>query len=192
MKQQSSSGPVASASSCPDSKIHETRKFFIQHGAHGDRKGHCVPLGSQAGMGGHTLTTYIFPKVHDTSAPDGGNLVLTKGLVTHPHQANAHVGMFVVKRVVTHICTGKGKTPTEGGCKQGDTVADVFKVGHCVKCPNRAIYSSTSVYDVTTQANQDFMTNCVPYAFNDAGNMKEAYKCTGNDARFAKAAITSF
>jgi len=57
-------------------------------------------------------------------------MVLTKVWVTHPHKADPQIGLIMFKRIVTHVCTGN----MPDSCKEGDIVADVHKVGMCLKC----------------------------------------------------------
>ena len=132
-----------------------------------------------AALAGIAATTYQFP------AP-GNLLVLTKAFVTHPQKAHRSVGVVMVKRLVTHTCTG-----STSACKKGTTVADVFKVGVCVKCDYDVFpsYQATAARD---QHKKSFVETCLPRALDANGVVKAAFRCTGGDKKYADAALTGF
>ena len=130
-------------------------------------------------LAGLAVTTYKFP------AP-GSSLVLTKAFVTHPHKAHRSVGIVMFKRLVTHTCTG-----SSSACKKGTTVADVFKVGVCVKC-DYDVFPSDKAKAATEKHKKSFVDTCLPKAVDAKGAVKAAFRCTGGDKKLAEASIAGF
>jgi len=170
-------------SSCPDDKIWKGA-FFIQYGSSG--QGHCNDFTHDSAIKGVAMTSFRFPTVGNTSAPKGGNLVLTKSFVTHPNKASKNVGMFMFKRLVTHLCTGKTKA-----CKKGQTVADVMKVGYCVNC-DKDVFGSIFSESQTHDEKKTFAKDCIPKAFKADGKLKSSFKCSDSDMQFARASLAGF
>ena len=162
---------------CPDDKIVSNRKYFKQDGNRGTGK--CKPLDKSDALAGLATTTYKFP------AP-GNSLVLTKAFVTHPHKAHRSVGIVMFTRLVTHTCTG-----STSACKKGTTVADVFKVGVCVKCDYNVFPSITSS-DAKDEHKKSFVTKCLPKAIDAKGTVKAGFRCTGDDKKYADASVAGF
>ena len=170
-------GRLVKYSTCPDDKIASKRMYFMQSDLNG--KGKCLSLVTPWALAGLTATTYKFP------AP-GSSLVLTKAFVTHPHKADRKVGTVLFKRLVTHTCTG-----STSACKKGTTVADVFKVGVCVKCDYN-VFPSDKAKDAKDEHKKSFVTKCLPTAIDAKGAVKAASRCTGDDKKFAEASIAGF
>ena len=165
-------------SDCPDDKIMRNRRYFRQSGSGRNGKGYCMVLHGGAALAGIAATTYQFP------AP-GNLLVLTKAFVTHPHKAHRRVGIVMFKRLVTHTCTR-----STSACK-GTTVADVFKIGVCVKC-NYDVFPSEKAKDAKEKHKKSFVTKCLPTAIDAKGAVKVAFRCTGDDKKLAEASIAGF
>ena len=159
------------------------RKFWGQSGSQGT--GLCVDYTHVNALSGQSLTTWIFPGTD--VAPNKPSLVLTKAMASHPHKASRRVGYLVFKRLVTHTCTGQNP----GSCKKGEVVADVYKIGFCVKC-NTNIFPSTSVTLATDTHRKNFVTSCLPTAIDPTGQVKANNRCTGDDLKLAEAAIAGF
>lgn len=114
---------------CPDSIA--TGKYFVQGGASigWDGKARCASFSADDSVHRTTLVTKKF----NYGLHNDGNwgragagaieLVLTKSGVGHVHGAPLHEGYMMLKRTVYH--TGDNK----------EQKADVFKVGHCIRCP---------------------------------------------------------
>jgi len=119
--------PCDSASvDCPDNKLW-TGSYFLHEKAT-TRKPRGIPTCStleRNGVSGSTMSNYDFPGgIGNSSAVKlDRNLVATKVLVAHPDGASFNVGVVMFKRMVMHRCTAKSAV-----CKEGDQVADVFKV----------------------------------------------------------------
>ena len=112
------------ASECPDHEFWRG-KLFMQTAS--SATGRCYPVGASkqlASFQGNPLTSRVFPIVNQSQAGNGSNAVITKMLVAHPDHASEDVGVFVFKRLVTHICTGA----KPGACEQGEIAVDVMKV----------------------------------------------------------------
>jgi len=185
---------------CPDNKLWKGSVFMAEF-AWGD----CQALTLPAALGGFAITTYLFPGgICDSSAPRhprllGKNLVATKALVAHPNRADANVGVVMMKRVVTHRCTGI----KPAFCKKGVEVADVFKQGFCVKCKSKkytradcgnscTVFSKTKAQYATDEERTAFINECVKEAFTSEGVMKDDYQCSGEDLMRASASIKAF
>lgn len=165
--------------SCPDHKILETRKVFIQGGFGGQ----CTPMNKEAAIQSTTLTSYEFPGV--ASSKHTQNVVLTKLKMGHPHKAGKDIGILVFKRVVTHAAA------------DGTVRADVVKKGWCIKCKNKdgtfmKIYKSEVAVKATDAENKKFIEECAPSAVNATGHLRASNQCTGDDLKYAKAVITAF
>ena len=165
------------SSNCRDDKIMVNRKFFRQDGS----KGRCVELTRSSALGGIARNNWNFSILGKKS------LVLTKAWVTHPHRTSKRVGIVLFKRLVTHTCTGENPA----SCTKGATVADVHKVGYCVKCHFnvfRTIYAALA----TKKERISFVQKCLPKAVDEKGNIKPAFQCTGEDKKKAMASISAF
>ena len=167
------------SSDCPDDKIMVNRKFFYQRG----RQGHgvCEYLTHDHAIPGTAMTTWKFPTLGKES------LVLTKVWVTHPTKASKPVGLVLFKRLVTHTCTGENPA----FCTKGATVADVHKVGYCVKC-HYDVFPSVFANRAKNKHRRSFVRNCLPKAIDENGNIKPAFQCTGKDKKKAMASISGF
>ena len=99
--------------------------------------------------------------------------------------ARKRVGLVLFKRLVTHTCQNPAS------CSKGATVADVHKVGYCVKCDFNVFPS-----DQTTKAKEkhcrSFVEKCLPKAIDKKGNIKPAIRCSGRDMKMATASISGF
>merc|ERR1719310_2722111 len=118
----------------------------------------------------------------------GSSLVLSKVYVTHPNQADRKVGILMFKRVVSHTCTGNYIKST---CTKGTTVADVFKVGLCVKC-NYDVFPHVKTKHQRDEHKLSFLNTCLPAAIDANGAVKSGFKCTGDDDKRAKAVLAGF
>jgi hypothetical protein len=166
-------------STCPDDKIMSNRKWVVQWSSSGVTGGTCNSLDSDISLASIAVTTYKFP------AP-GSSLVLTKAFVTHPNNAHKRVGVVMFKRLVTHTCTR-----STSACKKGTTVADVFKVGVCVKC-DYDVYPSTLAKRATDEHRKSFVNTCLPKAIDAKGAVKAGFRCTGGDKTYADASVAGF
>jgi len=128
-----------------------TRKYWQQNGNGG--QGLCQSLTSKFALTGLGTTTWRFPGIGKKT------LVLTKTLVTHPHKASRRVGIVIFKRLVTHTCSGKRPR----FCKKGVTVADVHKVGYCVKC-DYDVFPSSNAGNAEAKHRESFVNRCLPKA----------------------------
>lgn len=167
------------SSDCPDDKIATNRRFWYQSGYSG--KGLCFRLTAPIALSGIAATTWRFPVIGKKS------LVLTKVYVTHPNKASRRVGIVMFKRLVTHTCTGKRPS----FCKKGVTVADVHKVGYCVKC-HYNVFASRWTDRSSHRHRKAFVYNCLPRAFNKQGKLKPGFECSGDDMKLAQASISGF
>lgn len=112
-------GHKGKASECPDGEMTRKLKYFSADGF--DNTPRCRDMKE------------AFTPVESTNFKmfdDPGSSVITKAWITHPHNASPEVGVFVFKRIVTHLCSGK-----TGTCIKDTPIADVHKVAYCVKCP---------------------------------------------------------
>jgi len=103
-----------------------TQKYFVPTEGAGLIPSGASCLGFSQGwaLKGFAMNSWYFPTL-------GKNLVTTKVWVTHPTRASKSVGVVIFKRLVTHVCTGAKPS----ACRRGDTVADVYKIGYCIRCP---------------------------------------------------------
>lgn len=114
---------------CPDSLT--AGKFFVQGGASlgWDGKARCESFSDDNAIHRTTLVTkkfnYGLHGEQNWGRKGAGaiDLVLTKPAVGHVHGASLHEGYIMFKRTVYHT----GGKNTE--------LADVFKIGYCVRCP---------------------------------------------------------
>ena len=184
---------MTTRSRCPDDKIMVNKKYFQQNGVIG--RGGCIGLTHRFSLHGIATTTWKFPILGKKS------LVITKAWVTHPHGASKPVGVFLFKRLVTHTCTGENPA----FCTKGVTVADVHKVGYCVKCveerkrKGKTYYKDFNVFPETwaSAANsahrKSFVNDCLPKAIDKKGNIRRAFECTDpEDLKMAVASISAF
>ena len=165
-------------SQCPDDMIVRTRKVWVQNGM--DGKGECQPLTLMQAFTGMTLTTWRFPGI-------GKSLVLTKTWVTTPHKSDRRVGIVMFKRLVTHTCSGE----RPNFCEKGATVADVHKVGYCVKC-HYNVFPSDDATKANNRHRKSFVESCLPKAIDEKGNIKPAFQCDPKDSKLASASIAGF
>ena len=169
----------------------KNRKYWLPYGAGGSK---CVSLNQK------TVTRAIATTCPNCPLPGLGGtaLVVTKVMVTHPHKASEPVGVVMFKRLVTHTCTGKGT-----GCKADPTtgkmpvVADVHKVGFCVKCKTASgqdydVFKSTHGHLAEDEHKQDFVKTCLPRAIGTDGDILPDFKCKGKDKEYADATILAF
>lgn len=181
------------SSNCRDDKIMETKKFF-RAGQSG--KGACFRLTGDpqdhhdGALDPFAFTTRKFPTLKNFDSQK--SVVLTKAWVTHPHKASKKVGVVMFKRLVTHTCTGHNPA----FCTKGATVADVYKVGYCVKCQT-AVFPQTWAQATTQGHRIKFVNKCIPNnwaatALDKEGNIKKKFRCTGKDWEHARASITGF
>ena len=161
-------------SACTDDKMMINRKWFRAFNG-----GWCAGLDSRAALQGTAFTYYRFPTT-------GRSLVLSKVFVTHPHKADRKVGTVMFKRLVTHTCTG-----STSACKKGTTVADVFKVGVCVKC-NYNVFPSIQAGYANDHHKKSFVNTCLPKAIDAKGAVKRGFRCTGNDKKYSDASVAGF
>jgi len=129
---------------------------------------------------GMTLTTWRFPGI-------GKSLVLTKTWVTTPHKSDRRVGIVMFKRLVTHTCSGE----RPNFCEKGATVADVHKVGYCVKC-DYDVFPSRDAAKANNKHRKSFVERCLPKAIDEKGNIKPAFQCDPKDSKLASASIAGF
>merc|ERR1719324_651927 len=126
-------------------------------------------------------------------------MVLTKVWVTHPHKASKKVGVVLFKRLVTHTCTGQNPA----FCTKGATVADVYKVGYCVKChygkpaKDQDVFPQTWAQATKSKHRIKFVKKCLPKnwaatALDEEGNIKDKFRCSDEDWKHARASITGF
>ena len=169
------------SSDCPDDKIMANKKFFRVRASR-DGLGKCIPFNESKGLLlGVAESTWKFPILGEKS------LVITKAWVTHPHQASKPVGVFLFKRLVTHTCTGENPA----FCTKGVTVADVHKVGYCVKC-DFDVFPNIGAGRAKEEHRISFVTKCLPKAIDKEGNIKPAFRCSGRDMKYATASISGF
>jgi len=165
------------STACRDDSMSATLKFWKMNGI--SKKGACQHFAGPGPMVGSASTAYAFPTL-------GSNLVLSKGFVTHPNKASKPIGVFIFKRLVTHSCTGKG-----GACTKGTQVADVYKIGYCVRC-NTNVFSDR-IGGNKIEDKQVFARDCLPKAFNNVtGTLNKGFECSGNDAKLATASIAGY
>jgi hypothetical protein len=111
-------------------------------------------------------------------------MVLTKVQARHPDGAAKNAGVISLKRLVMHTHTVTGKT-----------VADVMKVGYCIRCPDFT-FSNIWAADINPTEFPNFVNECVVNAFSDGSSqsagLKPEYRCTGEDSKFAQASIAGF
>ena len=105
---------------------------------------------------------------------------------THPHKASRKVGIVMFKRLVTHTCTG-----STSACKKGTTVADVLKIGVCVKCDYNVFLMKTAM-EAKKKEKKDFVKTCLPKAIDANGAVKADFRCTGDDKKYADASVAGF
>jgi len=168
---------------CPDSKVFQNGRFnqFLPHATT-----RCDDFTGTTAILGIALPT----KTNAMAETLGKNAtVITKMIVTHPNWASKQTGMLMVKRVVTHLCTGKTSS-----CIKGTEVADVYKKGLCVTCPDSiTVFSSKQTRHMLPSEQQAFFTDCVKIAFEANGELKQSFACeTGRGADGAKACFQSF
>lgn len=164
---------------CPDDQIMTTRLYWkaLPYGG----GGRCVSLTSAATLSGFAVGTWAFPVIGK------GSLVLTKAFVSHPNKAGRPVGIVMFKRIVSHTCTGKNPA----FCKEGTTVADVHKVGYCIRC-HYNVFPSIRAHDAKDHDRTAFVQKCLPKAIDANGNIRPRFRCTGNDMKRAKASVSGF
>jgi len=126
--------------------------------------------------------------------------------VTHPNKASKGVGAVILKRMVSHKCTGttNDNNNNNNPCSAGDIVADVLKVGYCVKCPNKLsntpMFPKTAARDNTEKNRVDFANFCIinmrrrrnTGILTSNGGIKESFECTGKDKKYSDASILGF
>ena len=117
-------------------------------------------------------------------------MVVTKVFITHPNQANRAVGLVLVKRLVTHTCTGR-----TSACKRGTIVADVFKLvsqlGVCVKC-NYDVFPHIKAIKANANHQWSFVNNCLLKAIDANGKIKVAFRCSGGDKTYSVGTVAGF
>jgi len=120
----------------------------------------------------------------------GKTMLATKGFVSHPSGASRRIGVFMFKRVVTHKCTGSNPR----FCLKGTLVADVYKVGYCVRCHYNVFPSIwTQLMSKDHRERKDFVNKCLPRAVDKkTGRVKPAFRCTGDDLKKAQGAIAAY
>ena len=87
---------------------------------------------------------------------------------------------------MTHTCTGQNPA----SCTKGATVADVHKVGYCVKCHFNVFPWAAGA--VKEEQRTSFVTKCLPKAIDKEGNIEPTFRCTGEDMKMAMASISGF
>lgn len=173
-------------------------KYFYQFGTPGKCKscgtGSCLGFENDWALSGVAATTERFPVISDEKARGA---VITKAFVTHPNKASKHVGLFMMKRVVLHACTGKTTA-----CKANTRVADVMKIGYCINCPEKkyphckqgkcSVFQSENARAATDEMRKAFSELCLPVAFNTAGGLKKPFQCSVEDQKLADFVFASF
>ena len=185
-------------SQCRDDKIVQNHKFWMLP-AHSKSEwgnadgGLCIDLRNSIALGGTAQTARWDVLGNNTN-------VVTKVVSTHPDRARKEVGIVMMKRLITHTCTGH----RPAYCKKGTTVADVHKVGYCIKCqPIEEWYrrgSSQGDYPfkdrraamVRPYHRTKFVQECVSNAMDQDGSIKASFKCNAEDAKYAEATISGF
>jgi hypothetical protein len=113
-----------------------------------------------------------------------GPHVITKASSGHPLKASSDIGMVLIKRVVKHPHTSKTQmVGSSSGIKQLPLmIADVFKVGYCIRCPSDVFENKWSTADC--QGKDGFCkekmdwANCLNSAINrDTNKIKDSYMC---------------
>jgi len=176
---------------CPDDKIWQGRKFFridTADGVHGGQ-GKCIDLSAAVESNGDArlkgTSSTAFGKFKNLGS---SGYVQTKNYIAHPSSDTMGLAAVVFKRIVTHICTGH----RPNSCTAGTVVADVFKVGNCIKCPMN-IYSNKWESNAKDSEGGKFIQDCLPNAFSTDGTVKAGYRCTSeSDRKAAAAVITGF
>ena len=100
-----------------------------------------------------------------------------------------------MKRLVAHRCTGRTKSclhkkdPKTG---KFPIVADVYKVGHCVRCQFN-VFGSTNEAHATDPERKKFLSECFAKAIDKKlGHIMDNFRCTGFDEVAAGAAVAGF
>jgi len=176
---------------CPDDKIWQGRKFFridTADGVHGGQ-GKCIDLSAAVESNGDArlkgTSSTAFGKFKNLGS---SGYVQSKNYIAHPSSDTMGLAAVVFKRIVTHICTGH----RPNSCTAGTVVADVFKVGNCIKCPMN-IYSNKWESNAKDSEGGKFIRDCLPNAFSTDGTVKAGYRCTSeSDRKAAAAVITGF
>lgn len=186
-RRRRSDGEYDKVTFCPDDKIWQGMKFFRIDTADGGGK--CIDLSEDVESDGD-------PRLRGTSSTAFGKFqtlgssgyVQTKVYIAHPSSDTKGLAAVVFKRIVTHICTGNRPKY----CTAGTVVADVFKVGFCIKCP-MDIYSNKWEGNAQDNEGGKFISECLPNAFSSDGTVKADYRCTSeSDEKAATAVITGF
>ena len=137
----------------------------------------CVPVRV---YGIHDITEPL--STYDVHVGMGDNQMATKITVTHPHGTSRNVGVLIFKRIVSHRCTGGP------GCAQGSMVADVYKLGWCIKC-DRNIWRSRYGQRTTKSQRQRFSDECIARAFDANGKIKASFRCKKGSKDFKRAQL---
>jgi len=170
-------------SSCKDSDLPKTLKYWKQ-GGDGTTRCSTFTEGNH-GEKRTTLSTHLFG-----GQLNGANIetVLTKPFVSSVFKADKDVGVFGFKRVVCSSTTNSATNTKTSSCAN-------FKTSYCVNCApsgesRRRGWAATGWK--ADKSNYDkFLNNCVKgttaatQAFNSDGSLKDKYKCSTTDQKFA-------
>merc|ERR1719498_332011 len=171
----------------------------------GGWRGECGSFRDTEVMKGVTIINNV---VHDSIYPDsesGGRdhiIIASKQYAGHPHMLNGNVGAIIFKRVVSHTRASDQKS-----------VADVYKVGYCIKCPQItgsqtrgsihagycrnganecSVFSNIHATKTQEYERVNFVTWCAAAAFDKSGGLKPSYTCSESEAKPVQGLISSF
>ena len=173
---------------CRDSHLH-LGKFFMEDQVGGSDVARCKSFRDEEVLKGVAMFSYKFPVLRNTN----GTMVITKAAVEKPAMTSRNTGVFMVKRVVLHKCSG-----ASSHCRKGQYAADVMKVGYCLNCPmyqtkkgKRHIFTSTNALS-SEDDKRRFLDKCVKHAFGPDGKEKVEYRCKEHQAKAARGVIAAF
>jgi hypothetical protein len=164
---------------CPDDL--SALAGWSPHG--GNNKGYCRPLFAKLNEGTKCDTynkkckgnTCLLPGADKTFS---GPHMSTKITTVHPEGAARNIGAIMMKRTVSHP-----STTLHNGTRR--MLADVHKVGICIKCPTDVFPSINSSDDVDADmaGHVAFATQCLIHAIEQGSTgIRSSYKCDEKDS----------
>jgi len=127
------------------------------------RFGQCVSIDAARPMWTQSLKI----QATSTGANIDGLQIVTKAFMIHPYKASWRTCAFGFKRVVSHEYNGQ-------------TYADVHKVGYCLRCQNAIVdditaseLSTTDLSSLGGKSPFDLCKTCIQQAFNSTGHVKD-------------------
>ena len=74
---------------------------------------------------------------------------------------------------------------------QGTIVADVFKVGYCIKC-DYEVFTDIRASKATAEQRSSFLNTCIPKALDPDGAIKPNFRCNWVDQKRTDAVLAAF